>query len=90
MTLEGYLEDVLVQDAVERNFIALGEMVGRISRDEPAVLENISAPREILGLRHRIAHGYDTEINDSTIWMAIRHSVPVLAAELGIMLSTDE
>ena len=90
MTLDEYLDDVLVQDAVERNFIALGEMVGRLSREEPTILENISASSGILGLRHRIAHGYDAELNDTTIWLTTQHSVPVLMAQPDILLSVDE
>jgi uncharacterized protein with HEPN domain/predicted nucleotidyltransferase len=75
MTLAEYLEDVLVQDAVERNFIALGEMVGRISREEPAILEYISASSGILGLRHRIAHGYDAALGAGARGRACRHAV---------------
>lgn len=90
MSLDGYSEHDLVKDAVERNFIALGEMVGRISREDPKVLDYISASREILGLRHRIAHVYDAEINDATIWTTVQRSVPVLREELETLLSINE
>jgi len=87
MTLADYLAQVLVRDAVERNFIALGEIVGRISRNDPGMMIAITSSREILGLRHRIAHGYDAEINDATILTTAQHSVPALAAELRALLS---
>lgn len=89
MTLKDYLEQSLVRDAVERNFISLGEIVGRIAKEDPETLNAISNSREILGLRHRIAHGYGPEINDTTIWMTIQHSVPVLMTELKALLAMD-
>lgn len=87
--LEDYLADELVRDGVERNFIALGEMVGRIRRDDPDTFTRIQGAQNILGLRNRIAHGYDAEINDQTIWLLVEGSVPTLQEEITSLLESD-
>lgn len=84
-----YLADEQVRDAVERNFIALGEMVSRLRRDDPDMFHAIRGSYNILGLRNRIAHGYDAEINDRTIWITVQESVPDLRKELISLLRLD-
>jgi uncharacterized protein with HEPN domain len=89
LTLEEYLSDDLVRDGVERNFIALGEIISRLRRDDPAVFELIEGANNILGLRNRIAHGYDAEINDQTIWLTVQQSIPILQDQIQSILDTQ-
>jgi uncharacterized protein with HEPN domain len=88
LPLEAYLADELVRDGVERNFIALGEMISRLRRTDPRVFDMIRGSENILGLRNRIAHGYDAEINDQTIWLTVQQSIPVLQDEIVSILKT--
>lgn len=89
LTLEQYLADDLTRDGVERNLIALGELIGRLRRHDADMFDAITGSHNILGLRHRVAHGYDTEINDRTIWLVVQDSVPVLEDELVSLLGQD-
>lgn len=89
INVDDYLADELVRDAAERNFIALGEMVGRLRRDDPEMFGAIRGSYNILGLRNRIAHGYDAEINDRTIWITVQESIPDLREELISLLRSD-
>ncbi len=81
-TFEGFLDDRLLQLALEREFEIIGEAFVRLERiDEAKLSERIPEYRKIIGFRNLVAHGYDT-IDDAALWdLAINH-VPKLLAKV--------
>lgn len=76
----GFLRDALLQDAVIRNIEIVGEAAGRISPELGA--RNPGIPwREIVGMRHRLIHGY-LEVNLDTVWQVIERDLPALERSL--------
>ncbi len=75
-----FLRDALLQDAVIRNIEVVGEAAGRVSAELTA--RNPEIPwREIVGMRHRLIHGY-LEVNLLTVWEVIERDLPVLERSL--------
>lgn len=81
MTAQEFAADRRTRQLVERNFEIIGEAVSRLSRHAPAVVERISAYRQIVGLRNALIHGYDV-IDYPTLWRIVQDSLPVLVAEI--------
>ncbi len=48
------------QDAVERQFLIIGEALNRLHRANSELAEKIPDLREIMGFRNVLAHGYYT------------------------------
>lgn len=84
---ETYIGDVKLRDAVERRLIILGEIMIRIRSTDPETEVRISNAAEIIGLRHRLAHGYDVEISDVTIFNVGTLSIPLLLEDVNRLLS---
>lgn len=59
MTLDDYRSDRMTRDAVERNFITIGEAMTRLGRMSPATAQAIADHPHIIGFRNRVVHGYD-------------------------------
>ena len=57
-----YNSNILVQQAVERNFEIIGEAIKRLLLIEPEI--SISETRKIINLRNKISHGYDEIENE--------------------------
>lgn len=76
----GFLRNALLQDAVIRNIEIVGEAAGRVSAEFAAA--NAGIPwREIVGMRHRLIHGY-LEVNLGTVWEVVERDLPALEASL--------
>lgn len=84
-TFETFRADRLVRQAVERNFEIIGEAMRRLSREDATLAGRDTAYRRIIGLRNALIHGYDV-INYPTVWHAIMESLPVLRAEVDLLL----
>ena len=71
---------VLLQDAVIRRLLIVGEAANRISQ---ATKERLSAIpwRLIKGMRNRLVHEYD-DLDLATIWETVQKSLPILVVEL--------
>jgi uncharacterized protein with HEPN domain len=82
MSREAYLATRIVRQAAERNLEIIGEGLIRLRRVDPATAQRISHLDQIIGLRNRLAHGYDREIDDEAIWLTCRESVPSLRDEI--------
>jgi uncharacterized protein with HEPN domain len=87
MPVEAYLQQRLVRQAVERNLEIIGEALGRLRDSDPGTTVGISDVHRIIGLRNRLAHGYDDEIDDALIWQVTQESVPGLRDEIAHLLS---
>lgn len=76
----GFLRNALLQDAVIRNIEIVGEAAGRVSAD--FCTRNAGIPwREIVGMRHRLIHGY-LQVNLDTVWKAVERDLPALERSL--------
>lgn len=62
-----YLANRMTRQAVERNLEIIGEIINRLMAIDPSLAEHIMAVRRIIGLRNRLAHGYDSDIDDVAI-----------------------
>ena len=81
-----YLANRILRQAVERNLESIGEVIARLLSTEPTMAEHFSAVRRIIGLRNRLAHGYDADIDDRLIWEVTQRSIPVLPQEADVLL----
>jgi uncharacterized protein with HEPN domain len=81
MTAKEFADDRRTRQLVERNFEIIGEAVNRLIRHAPAVVNRITAYRQIVGLRNALIHGYDL-IDYPTLWRTVQDSLPVLVAEI--------
>lgn len=74
--LKDYLEDRMLQLALEREFEIIGEALNRLERiDEDRLSAHIPEYRRIIGFRNIIAHGYDV-IDDATLWDLATNRIP--------------
>lgn len=79
-----FLASPLLQDAVIRNIEVIGEAAARVRPDYAA--QHASIPwRDIVGMRHRLIHGY-LKINLDTVWQAVRRDLPLLEHNLRAIL----
>lgn len=76
-TERSFLTNLLVQDAVIRNFEVIGESAARILREYPAFADAHPALplRRAYGMRNVLAHGYD-RVELEQIWSAITRDLP--------------
>jgi uncharacterized protein with HEPN domain len=86
MMFEHYEQQRLIRHGVERNLHTLGEAVIRLQRSDPEAFSLLSASHEIIGLRHRHAHGYSDDIDDEIIWSMAVYSIPLMRREIGALL----
>ena len=59
LTREVYLQDRLIQAAVERKFEIIGEALNRLRRDHSEFARKIPQLRQIVDFRNLLIHGYD-------------------------------
>ena len=87
-TLDRYLDDELIQSAVERKFEIIGEALKRAQEADTSVLDVIPDLRRIVGTRNRIIHVYET-VDQLIFWDAIQNDLPGLKSSLRNVLSTN-
>lgn len=78
-----YNTDFLLQDAVERNLITIGEAMNLLLKKTPEI--SITNARKIVNTRNRLTHGYD-EIDSTQIWNIIINYLPTLKTEVERLL----
>ena len=74
-----FLRNALLQDAVIRNIEIVGEAAGRVSTETTSRTPEVPW-REIVGMRHRLIHGY-LEVNLNTVWQVVARDLPALAED---------
>lgn len=84
LTLESYLESIVMQSAVERQFEILGEAARRISQEFQQTHTQIDW-RGAIGLRNIIAHRYE-QVEQETLWNIIHTVLPDLLNQLEVLL----
>lgn len=73
--------DRVLRAAVERQFTIIGEALNRAVQAEPALLSEIADIPQVIALRNRVIHAYET-VDDQIIWDIVQADVPALEIEL--------
>ena len=76
-TFTEYTKDLMLRSAVERQFEILGEAFSQLDAHAPEYRDRNPAMNQIIGMRNRIIHGYDT-VDDAIVWDAIANHIPSL------------
>jgi uncharacterized protein with HEPN domain len=66
----------------------IGESANRVSKDYQSLHPSIPW-LQIIGLRHRLIHGYDA-VDMDILWQILKHDLPILIEELGKILSSED
>lgn len=74
-----FSDDIILQRAVERDLEIIGEAIKKIVEIHPNI--QITASKNIIGLRNIISHAYDT-VEPEMLWGIIQKNIPVLADEI--------
>lgn len=69
--LDTHLGNRHLRQVVERNLEIIGEALVRPRTTDPDTAVRITDLHRITGLRNRLAHGYDEDIDDTLIWRAV-------------------
>jgi uncharacterized protein with HEPN domain len=81
---EYYNSNLLLQDAVERNLITIGEAMNSLLKKDPTI--EITNARRVVNARNKLTHGYD-EIENVQIWNIIVKHLPLLKFEAAKLLN---
>jgi uncharacterized protein with HEPN domain len=85
MTREDFFADSKTFDAVVRNLQIIGEAAKKIPPDTRRQYKTVEW-KKIAGLRDIVIHDY-FGINEDIIWDVIKSRMPVLAQEIGYILT---
>jgi uncharacterized protein with HEPN domain len=69
-SLQEFLADPMLQSAVERKFIVIGEALFQIKHYFPNLIGKIPGFRALIGFRHVLVHGYN-QVEDDLAWGVI-------------------
>jgi uncharacterized protein with HEPN domain len=69
-SLDNFLKDPMLQSAVERKFIVLGEALFQLKNYFPQLLSQIPESRALIAFRHVLVHGYN-QVEDELTWGVI-------------------
>jgi uncharacterized protein with HEPN domain len=87
VSLEEFKQNIMMQDAVMRNFEIIGEAVNHLP-DEIKSLYNEIELAEIVGFRNVLAHGYFA-IKLETVWSAIEEGLPEIEQQTKALLDQE-
>lgn len=74
-----FFDDIILQRAIERDLEIIGEAMRKILEIDPNI--QITAAKNIIGLRNIISHAYDS-VEPEMLWGIIQKNIPVLADEI--------
>lgn len=81
-SFEAFVENRLLQLALEREFEIIGEALARLERlDSDVIGTKIPEYRKIIGFRNILAHGYDV-IDEASLWDFVQNRVPELLQQV--------
>jgi uncharacterized protein with HEPN domain len=87
-TREDLDRDRLLELALVRLLEIVGEAASRVPKEEWAMYPEIPWS-QIVGLRHRLIHGYDA-VDLDILWQIIMHDLPPLVATLETIVATSD
>jgi uncharacterized protein with HEPN domain len=76
---ESFKQNMMLQQAIERNLEIIGEAVNCLLKIDPEV--KITSARRMVDTRNKIIHGYD-EIQPEQIWNIVINHLPLLKQEV--------
>lgn len=85
-SLAEFLEDELLQAGVERKLEIIGIAGADIRDADHDCFDQIEPLRHAIGLRNRLAHGYDELIDYERIWNVVEVSIPELLSQVDAVL----
>ena len=85
-TREQYLSDHELRDAVQWNFLVIGEALNQLNKLDPKTAEQIGEWQRIIGFRNQLIHGYGVIKNEIT-WDIIENKIPALRADVQKILN---
>ena len=77
MNSSAYFGDALVQAAVERKFVVVGEALNRLHRDHPEVAERIPRLCRIVEFRNVLSRCHD-RVEPDRVWAYAQRDLPQL------------
>ncbi|MFP4446996.1 MAG: DUF86 domain-containing protein [Desulfosudaceae bacterium] len=72
-----FTRGISLRPAVERQFEILGEALNRLDHIVPEYKQQHPEVGDIIGMRNRIIHGYDS-VDDAIVWDALQNHLPQL------------
>jgi uncharacterized protein with HEPN domain len=88
-TYDEFLNDRRMRQAVLYSFLIIGEALNRLRRRDPDIAERISDPRQIVGMRNALIHGYDVT-DYPIVWRAIQETLPILREQIEELLPAED
>ena len=88
-TQSDYLGDSMLRSAVLWQLLRISETIRQLARDDPPVAAQITALRQIIGLRTRLVHRSHT-IDHSRIWQYIHDDLPRLRGDVEALLGEPD
>ena len=86
---QNYLDSDLVQSAVERQFIIIGEALNQVSRLKTVSAIQIGQIAAIVSFRNQIVHGYRL-VNSSRVYDIAIQNLSLLKSEVQSILADGE
>lgn len=80
-----YVNNALVQAAVERKFEIIGEALNQLTKLDAPLAARIPDVPQIVAFRNQLIHGYAT-INPDTVWNIAQNALPGLLSAVQAML----
>lgn len=87
MTVEEFLKNEVVQSAVIREFLVIGEAARLVTDDTKNTCGEISW-KAMVGMRNRLVHEYFA-ISNEIVWTTVQTNIPPLIAQLEQYVSPD-
>ena len=84
-SLTEYERDRLLSNAVERNFITIGEALGRLARLNPQAASALGDYPQVIGFQNIVVHGYDV-LEHAIVWGIIQNELPQPTARAQLVL----
>ncbi len=84
-SLEEYVADDFLRSAVERQFLIIGEALGRLRTTDPEVAAGIPELPQIVAFRNFLIHQY-ADTDDRLVWDIVKTKLPPLRDALRALL----
>lgn len=87
-SLDDYLNDELLQAAVERKFEVIGEAIVCLRKIDEGLVSRVRDHRRIVAFRNILVHRY-SQIDHRLVWDIVVTSLPGLRSEVGDLLENS-
>jgi len=84
-TFEEYQRDIILQSAVERQLIIIGEALGQMARHDPETALRFPDLPQVVAFRNVLVHGYDV-VDPERVWAIVKGPLEGPGATLQLLL----